>query len=389
MKNAHNLESISKLPDDELLRNLSALLKRSRRVEAELIAHIGEVDRRRLYAARVSSMFVYCVEVLHLSEAEAYLRINVARAARRHPVLLDLLADGRLHLSGIKLLIPHLTETNREARLERATHQSKRKIEELVAEIAPKPDVAASMRKLPERGGKTPVAAKADPEPAELVPEPVGQSISSPAPTHPGNEPRVVGSPARPAPPAKVKPLAPERYKITFTASAELRDKLERLRGLMRSSVPDGDLATLIEVAVTEKLEKLETKRYGQTKAPRKSLEQTDTSATSRTIPAAVRRAVYMRDQGRCRFEDENGRRCSETEGLEFHHVVPYGRGGDHDPSNIRLMCRIHNLYEAEAEYGRTLMNAFRRLPSGVSEPAPMYISLAGAASFASSRASP
>jgi hypothetical protein len=29
----------------------------------------------------------------------------------------------------------------------------------------------------------------------------------------------------------------------------------------MRSSVPDGDLATLIEVAVTEKLEKLETKR--------------------------------------------------------------------------------------------------------------------------------
>ena len=140
---------------------------------------------------------------------------------------------------------------------------------------------------------------------------------------------------------------------------------------------------------MTEKLEKLETKRYGQTKAPRKSLEQTDTSATSRTIPAAVRRAVYMRDQGRCRFEDENGRRCSETEGLEFHHVVPYGRGGDHRVDNIEQRCRAHNLYEGEAEYGRTLMNAFRRSPSGVSEPVPIYISRTRTASFASSRASP
>jgi hypothetical protein len=143
MKNAHNLESVSKMSDGELLRNLSALLQRSRRVEAELIAHIGLVDRRRLYAARVSSMFKYATEVLHLSEAEAYLRIEVARASRKHPGLLDMLADGRLHLSGIKLLVPHLTESNREALLKRATHQSKRRIEDLVAAIAPTPDVAA------------------------------------------------------------------------------------------------------------------------------------------------------------------------------------------------------------------------------------------------------
>ena len=33
-------------------------------------------------------MFVDCTERLHLSEAEAYLRITVARAAREHPRLL-------------------------------------------------------------------------------------------------------------------------------------------------------------------------------------------------------------------------------------------------------------------------------------------------------------
>ena len=54
----------------------------------------------------------------------------------------------------------------------------------------------------------------------------------------------------------------------------------------MRSSVPDGDLAAIIEEAVTEKLERLESKRFGKTKSPRKSLEKTDTSPSSRYIPA-------------------------------------------------------------------------------------------------------
>jgi hypothetical protein len=37
------------VPDDELLRRLSELLGRSRRVEADLVAHIAEVDARGLY----------------------------------------------------------------------------------------------------------------------------------------------------------------------------------------------------------------------------------------------------------------------------------------------------------------------------------------------------
>ena len=84
-------------------------------------------------------------------------------------------------------------------------------------------------------------------------------------------------------------PLSPARYKIEFTAGAELREKLERLRALMRSSVPDGDIATIIEEAVTEKLERLEAKRFAKTKAPRKSLEETNPSPSSRYIPAAVK----------------------------------------------------------------------------------------------------
>ena len=141
---------LSLLSDDEFLRRLVALLTQSRRVESDLVAHIGEVDARRLFAREASpSMFVYCTEVLHLSEAEAYLRIAAARAAREHPELLAMLADGRLHLSGLVKLAPHLTRENREAVLSRATYRSKRQIEELVAELAPRPDVPAVMRRLP------------------------------------------------------------------------------------------------------------------------------------------------------------------------------------------------------------------------------------------------
>ena len=152
MKQELLLKSIS---DDELLRRLSELLNHSRRVESELVAHIGEVDARRLYARTASSMFVYATKVLSLSEYEAYLRIGVARAARKHPILLEMLGDGRLYLSGIARLAPLLTEANRESVLDRAVGMSKREIEELVAELSPKEDIPATIRKLPERRQKT------------------------------------------------------------------------------------------------------------------------------------------------------------------------------------------------------------------------------------------
>jgi hypothetical protein len=107
MEHRRPLQSI---PDDELLRRLAEILTQSRRVESDLVAHIGEVDERRLYAREASpSMFAYCTEVLHLSEAEAYLRIAVARASREHPILMTMLGDGRLHLTGIARLAPYLT----------------------------------------------------------------------------------------------------------------------------------------------------------------------------------------------------------------------------------------------------------------------------------------
>jgi hypothetical protein len=362
MENKPPLESI---PDDELLRDLAEILKQSRRVESDLVAHIAEVDSRKLYAREASSsMFAYCTDVLHLSEAEAYLRIAAARASREHPVVLTMLGDGRLHLTGIGKLAPYITPGNRDALLARATHRSKRQIEELIAELFPRPDAPAVMRKLPEAralGESRLWAPELRPDAAEATATPTlppaASRLSAPELLPDAVE---VGAPG-PVAPAVVLPLAPGRYKIQFTARAELHDKLERLQALMRSQVPDGDLAAIIEVAVTEKLERLEARRFAKAKTPRKGLPEAEVSPPSRHIPAAVRRIVSERDGHQCRYVDRQGRRCPERGRLEYHHRHPHGLGGDRSPRNISLMCHSHNLYLAEQDYGRKVMVRYRR----------------------------
>jgi 5-methylcytosine-specific restriction endonuclease McrA len=360
-----------------------------------LINLIAEVDARKLYAREAKpSMFLYCTEVLHLSEQEAYLRITVARASREHPSLLAMLRDGRLHLSGIARLTKYLTRKNRDEVLKLAVHKSRREIEKLIAELEPCPDVPPAMRKLPTRRAEAPPPASGAIEAqraGSAVPgsAAAGSAGGGAAPSDtaggPGRElcldrverageelclDRVGATPRAPsARPATVQPLAPARYKVEFTASAELHDKLQRLQALMRSSVPDGDLAKIIDDAVTEKLERLEARRFARTRSPRKSLAETDTTPASRHIPAAVRRAVHQRDGGRCTYQDARGRRCTARDRLEFHHHrQPFGRGGEHSVYNVRLMCRVHNQLLAEQDYGEEKMARFRRGPGRVSE---------------------
>ncbi|HTM00987.1 MAG TPA: hypothetical protein VL503_07680, partial [Candidatus Omnitrophota bacterium] len=130
--------SLAHLSDAVLLRGLKAILVHERETTAALLAHIAEVDARKLYApAGYSSMFVYCVEELRLSEDAAAKRIQAARAARRFPVIFTAVAEGRLHLSGVCLLAPHLTPDNLDELVLAATHRRKPEIEELLARHFP------------------------------------------------------------------------------------------------------------------------------------------------------------------------------------------------------------------------------------------------------------
>jgi hypothetical protein len=258
-----------------------------------------------------------------------------------------MLADGRLHVSGIAVFVPILTRENRDRLLSRAVHKTKREIERLVAEVCPQPDAPSEMRKLPER----PVSSTPAKPSVELFPG-----------TAPDSLPALVADPASrptPAPFPLVEPLSPSRYRIQFTAGEELHDDLERLRALLRSEVADGDLAAIVGKAVRELRQRLEVRRFAQTRAPRKTIATTNTAPSSRHVPAAVRRAVYGRERSQCCFVDEEGRRCPERHQVEYHHREAFGKGGGHEYENIWLLCEAQNRYLAEIEYGEDVIAGY------------------------------
>src|ERR1041384_6010323 len=148
---------ISALSDAELLANTRGLIGRTNQVLAALLAHLGEVDARALYRQRAcSSLFAYCVYELRLSEDEAVRRVRAARLVRKFPELLDAVAAGELHLTGLLLLGPHLTRENLGDVMARAKHRSKKEISKLVRVLDPLPDVPARIEALgPQQDRKT------------------------------------------------------------------------------------------------------------------------------------------------------------------------------------------------------------------------------------------
>lgn len=322
------------LSDEQLLAEVHRLVARERVATAQVIASLAELDARGLYlGAGYSSLFTYCTQVLHLSEHAAYARIEAARAARKFPFILELLAEGTIHLTAIGLVAPHLTPENHATLLRSVCHKSKREIEQMIACLKPRLDVASSIRKLPGR--------------------PPGVAIDGLAGSDSPSTAFLLSQRAAPvAPlrrPATVAPLAPERYKVQFTVSKDTYDKLRRVQDLMRHTVPNGDTALIFDRALTVLLGELERKKFAATKRPR---DTQTCSSDSRRIPAAVKRAVWARDEGRCAFAGSGGR-CRETGFLEFHHVVPFAAGGETSVENLELRCRAHNAYESEKYFGR------------------------------------
>ncbi len=206
------LSSVAQLSNQELLARVTQLARREREATAALIAHLAELDARRLYLAEgCSSLFTYGTQILHLSEHAAYGRIEAARAVRRFPVLLERLGEGSVTLTTVGLLASHFTPENHRELLNMARHQSTRQVEALVARLRPQPPVPASIRKLPT-AGHTPASPTALPR-AATGPQPTDDTQALVSARLPA--PALAPPPARPA---VVAPLAPARY-VTRSSS--------------------------------------------------------------------------------------------------------------------------------------------------------------------------
>ena len=131
---------------------------------------------------------------------------------------------------------------------------------------------------------------------------------------------------------------------------------------MLSHAVPSGDEATVLDRALTALLAELARKRFADTPRPRRppvpEAREKEGAGSIRKEPArdplaAVKRAVWLRDLGRCAFIGAGGHRCSERRFVQFHHVDPYALGGAATVDGIQLRCRRHNDYEGRLYFGR------------------------------------
>jgi 5-methylcytosine-specific restriction endonuclease McrA len=179
------------------------------------------------------------------------------------------------------------------------------------------------------------------------------------------------GTPTAAALPAKLAPVGPGRYTFRLTFGTGTRDKLDYARALLGHRIPSGDLEQVLDRVLDLAIAQLEKGKFAATDRPRPGRKSTN----PRSIPAAVRRAVWKRDQGRCTFVADDGHRCEERTRLEYDHLVPVARGGQATVANLTLRCRPHNALAAERAFGAGFMQrqreAARRVtPTATAAPA-------------------
>ena len=332
------LAALAALNNEEVWTGLDAELSTEKRCMANVIAFLGEVEERRMHLeAAYGSMFAFCQKKLRLSDGESFRRLRAARLVRRFPILLPALAERRVSLSNVVLMHDHFTEENVGELLGRMEGKTKLEVKELIAALAPKPDVPATV---------TPVGSC--------------QHTLLPADTR--------QAPAEPIPPRSPEPLSADRFLVSFTASRELRDKLELARDLLRHRVPDGDLEAVFDRAMDALLAQLEKEVAAKTDRPRRARRAPkDLGAVSR----AARREVMARDGFQCTFVSADGLRCAERGWLQVDHELPRALGGTGAATNTRVLCAAHNRFEAERVFGRGHVEDRIRARQAKQEEAP------------------
>ena len=325
--------SLTHLSDAALEQRLDGLIARDRGTTAEIVAHIAEMDRRASYAPAYASMHAYCLGRLHLSEDAAYKRIQAARAAREFPILFETLADGRLHLSSVCLIAPHLSPANVGELVAMATRKSNAEIRQWLGERQvgsgpPVTTVAARQLQVRLPQAQRLAARQVEPSVAPVV------------------ETRVLE-------PANV----PATYDMRFTMTAEDHARFRYAQALLSHAIPSGDPSEIYRRAIELLIRDGEKRKFASTPRPRAKRSPVG----RRHVPAAVRRVVWTRDGGRCTFVARSGHRCGARALLEFDHVVHVARGGLATEENLRLRCRPHNQEAAKSVLGSKLMARKRR----------------------------
>ncbi len=341
----NSMSNLRLLSNDSLLTQTRTLVVEERKLTTRILWHLREIEDRRLFAERgYPSLFEMCVREFNYSEATAGRRIAAMRLLRELPELEKKLESGELKIGQVSQIQGFLRAEKRD----QGKGYSLQEKRDLIARIEGK-----STRET-ER---------------ELI------SIS----------PQSAGVKER------ERAISVTETEIRFIADEKLLKKMKRLQELGAHRFgPERRYVDLINWLVDLGLAKLDPESVKAEKkptsvgpAPEKALsvvatrksgnstheaqtQETPLSALkpssslkdstlpkpsrTRTIPAAIKRQVWLRDQGCCTFVDSrSGRKCESRTLIQIDHIHPFALGGrSDDPTNLRLLCFQHNQLEAD-----------------------------------------
>jgi 5-methylcytosine-specific restriction endonuclease McrA len=297
---------------------------------ADFLVALADFDRRALWRELGHScLFYYLQRELRLSDGAAHFRKVAARLIQRFPEVVEPLREGKLCLTSIVELARVMTPENRVEALPRFFHMSKRQAKAVAAAILP----------------------------AAVVPRREVVTVVRP-------EVRLTELRPDETPPMRVEPLTANESRIHLTVSRQFLEKLDAARRGQGHVQPGATKEQVIEAALDLLLEK-QASRRAEVGRPQKKPRP----AKPDHVTAAVKRAVWARDGGKCQWPVDGGGVCGSTTRLEIDHVVPRGRGGPSTVENCRLACRVHNQYAARQVYGDAHMDLFTRGPAPGSAP--------------------
>jgi hypothetical protein len=142
-----------------------------------------------------------------------------------------------------------------------------------------------------------------------------------------------------------LRTLNADESRLTTDLPQATREKLERLKQLLGTT----NSAEVLDEAFTALLTKLEP---AQKETPRET--------AAKSVPKKLRRYVIQKAQT-CEYVDPvTKQRCNSTHNLQVDHIIPKAHGGTNALSNLRCLCRQHNMHAAEQVFGREHMNKFR-----------------------------
>ena len=263
------------------------------------------------------------------------------KCARAHPEVLRMLRKHQVNLSTLAMVEATLAKAEEPKALLRAiAHKSQRQVEEVLARrnpVARKREVVRRqvVKPVTEVAGLFTSAAEPSPSPRRTIVVGPPRSATSAA------EPRVAPL-AIDEPPTSAAELE-ERVHLSFSISANTFEDLERAKAILSRKLPKG---VTFEQALIELLGFfLKHKELKPRKKPTKE-------STSRHIPTAIRDEVFLRDESRCTFTGPTGQRCESRHDLEVDHIEPFALGGNHEVTNLRLLCAKHNRWRATQTFG-------------------------------------